>query len=148
MQQMRVGQLDAFFTTIGAPARELQRLAEGTPLRLVPISAAAAARLVTEQPGLVQLTLAPNTYPGQAEPVPTVAATALLVATIDLPHDEAKAILALAYEGTDYLAFGSAQGVKISKASGLRGIAIPLHPAAAEYFGAKPSAKPKPAATK
>jgi len=150
MQQMRVGQLDAFFTTVGAPARELQRLAAATPIRLVPISAAAAAKLVADQPALVQLTLAANTYPGQTEPVATIAATALLVATADLPQDEAKALLALVYESTDYLAFGSAQGVKISKASGLRGIAIPLHPAAAEYFGrpAKPAAKSKPTAKK
>jgi len=135
MQRMRAGQLDAFFTTIGAPSRELQRLAATTPIRLLPIPASAAQRLLAEQPGLVRLTLAPNTYPGQAEPVATVAATALLVATTDLPQDEAKALLELVYESTDYLAFGSAQGVKISKASGRRGIAIPLHPAAAAYFG-------------
>ncbi|HEY8252087.1 MAG TPA: TAXI family TRAP transporter solute-binding subunit [Burkholderiales bacterium] len=152
MQQMRVGQLDAFFTTIGAPARELSRLAAGFPIRLLPISAAAAARIAAEQPGLVRLTLPANTYPGQSEPVATVAAAALLVGTVDTPQDEVKAVLELAFESTDYLAFGSAQGVKISKASGLRGIAIPLHPAAAEYFGAKPgakpTAKPKPAAKK
>jgi TRAP transporter TAXI family solute receptor len=137
MQQMRVGQLDALFTTIGAPARELQRLAAEFPIRLLPVSAGTAARIIAEQPGLVRLTLAANTYPGQAEPVATVAATALLVATTELPHDEAKATLELVFESTDYLAFGSAQGVKISKANGLRGIAIPLHPAAAEYFGSK-----------
>jgi TRAP transporter TAXI family solute receptor len=137
MQQMRVGQVDALFVTIGAPARELQRLAAAFPIRLLPISSSAAGKLVAEQPGLVQLTLAANTYPGQTEPVATIAATALLVATTELPQDEAKALLELAYESTDYLAFGSAQGVRISKASGLRGIAIPLHPAAAEYFGAK-----------
>jgi TRAP transporter TAXI family solute receptor len=147
MQQMRVGQLDAFFTTVGAPARELQRLAAELPIRLLPLSASHVAKLVAEQPGLVQLTLAANTYPGQTEAVVTIAATALLVATTDLPQHEAKAILELAYESTDYLAFGSAQGVKISKANGLRGIAIPLHPAAAAYFGARPAAKgaPRPA---
>ncbi len=146
MQQMRVGQLDAFFTTVGAPSRELQRLAAAVPIRLLPISSAAIDKILAEQAGLVRLTLAANTYPGQAEPVATVAATALLVGTIDTPQDEVKALLELAFESTDYLAFGSAQGVKISKASGLRGIAIPLHPAAAEYFGAKPTAKAKPAA--
>ncbi|HWM43313.1 MAG TPA: TAXI family TRAP transporter solute-binding subunit [Burkholderiales bacterium] len=152
MQQMRVGQLDAFFTTVGAPSRELQRLAAAVPIRLLPISSSPIDKILAEQAGLVRLTLAANTYPGQAEPVATVAATALLVGTIDTPQDEVKALLELAFEGTDYLAFGSAQGVKISKASGLRGIAIPLHPAAAEYFGkpvgAKPAAKPKPAAKK
>ena len=44
-------------------------------------------------------------------------------------------MIELVFEATDYLAFGSAQGVKISKRTGLRGIAIPLHPAAAAYFG-------------
>jgi len=144
IQQMRAGRIDAFFTTIGAPARELQRLATERPIRLVPISGAAAARLVAEQPGLVRITLPANTYPGQTEPHATVAATALLVTSIDTPNDEVKALLELAFEGTDYLAFGSAQGVKISKGSGLRGIAIPLHPAAAAYFGAKAPAKSAP----
>ncbi|HVJ13022.1 MAG TPA: TAXI family TRAP transporter solute-binding subunit [Burkholderiales bacterium] len=150
LHTLRAGRIDAFFTTIGAPARELQRLAAVFPIRLVPIGAAPAARLAADQPGVVRLTLPANTYPGQTEAVGTVATTALLVATLDTPADEAKALLTLAFESTDYLAAGSAQGVKISKASGLRGVAIPLHPAATEYFGAKPkpTAKPKPSAKK
>lgn len=151
LQQLRAGRIDAFFATIGAPARELQRAAQTAPIRLVPVSAAAAARVVVEQPGLVRLTLPANTYPGQTEPVATVASTALLVGTAEMPAEEVKALLELAFEGTDYLAFGSAQGVKISKKSGLRGIAIPVHPAAAEYFGAQAAAKPaaaKPPAKK
>ena len=135
LHALRAGRIDAFFTTIGAPARELQRLAAVFPVRLVPIAAGPAARLVADQPGLVRLTVAANTYPGQTDAVTTVATTALLVATLETPRDEAQALLALVFEGTDYLAAGSAQGVKISKANGLRGIAIPLHPVAAEYFG-------------
>jgi len=147
LHALRAGRIEAFFSTVGAPARELQRVAATFPIRLVPIGGSAASRLIAEQPGLVRITLPANTYPGQTEPVATVAATALLVASVDTPADEAKAFLQLAYEGTDYLAFGSAQGVRISKASGLRGIAIPLHPAAADYFGAKPAAA-KPQAKK
>jgi TRAP transporter TAXI family solute receptor len=135
LHKLRAGQIDAFFTTIGAPSRDLQRLAAVFPLRLVPLSPAAVTRLAAEHQGLVRLTLPTNTYPGQAEPVAMVATTALLVGAIDTPADEVRALLELAYESTDYLAFGSAQGVKISKSSALRGIAIPLHPAAAEYFG-------------
>jgi TRAP transporter TAXI family solute receptor len=134
--QLRAGRIDAFFITIGAPARALQRLATEHPVRLLPLSPAPASRVVTEQPGLVRLTLAANTYPGQTEAVATVAATALLAARVDTPDDEVRALLELAFESTDYMAFGSAQGVKISKATGRRGVAIPLHPAAAAYFGA------------
>jgi TRAP transporter TAXI family solute receptor len=138
MQALRADRIDAFFTTVGAPSRELQRLAAEFPIRIVPLSAAAVSRLIAAQPGLVAIRIPVNTYPGQTEARATVAATALLVANIDTPREEAKALLELAFESTDYLAFGSAQGVKISKQSGLRGIAIPLHPAAAAYFGAKP----------
>jgi len=134
MQQLRAKRLDAFFLTIGAPARELQKFAAGNPIRLVPLSPGAIARLLAE-PGFVRLTLPPNTYPGQGEPVATIAATALLVAAAETPNDEVKALLNVAFEGTDYLAAGSAQGVKISKASGRRGVAIPMHRAAADYFG-------------
>ena len=146
MRQLRAGRIDAFFTTVGTPARELQRLAAEFPIRIVPLSAAAISRVLAEHPGLVAIRIPANTYPGQEEPRATVAATALLVAAMDTPPEEVKALLELAFESTDYLAFGSAQGVKISKQSGLRGIAIPLHPAAAAYFGAKP--EPKPAAKK
>jgi TRAP-type uncharacterized transport system substrate-binding protein len=121
---------------VGAPARALQRLAAEHPIRLLPVSTAAAGRVVAEQPGLVRLTLPANTYPGQTEAVATVAPTALLAATLDTPHDEVKALLEVAFEATDYLAAGSAQGVKIDKGTALRGVSIPLHPAAAAYFGA------------
>lgn len=139
MQRLRAGQLDAFFTTIGAPARELQRLATDYPIRILSLGGSAIERLVTAQPGLVRLALAANTYPGQTEQIVTVAATALLVGTVDAPQDEVTAILKLVYEHTDALVAGSAQSVKIAKRNGLRGVAMPLHPAAASYFGASPT---------
>jgi TRAP transporter TAXI family solute receptor len=138
---LRAGRIEAFFTTVGAPARELQRLAVEFPIRLISLDAAAVKRLLAEQPGLVAIQIPAQTYPGQTEPRATIAATALLVGNADAPADEVKALLQLALESTDYLAFGSAQGVKISKRTGTRGIAIPLHPAAAQYFG---TATPKP----
>jgi TRAP transporter TAXI family solute receptor len=136
LRQLRAGRVDAVFTTVGAPARALQRLAAEHPIRLVALSPAVASRVVSEQPGLVPLTIPANTYPGQLQPVATVAATALLAAAMDTPDDEVKALLNVVFEATDYLAAGSAQGVKISKASGRRGVAIPLHPVATAYFAA------------
>jgi TRAP transporter TAXI family solute receptor len=139
MRALRAGAIDAFFTTVGAPARELQALATEFPIRLIPLEREAIQRLLAEQPGLVAITIPARTYPGQDEPRATIAATALLVGTADRRDDEVKVLLQLAFEGTDYLAYGSAQGVKISKRTGRRGVAIPLHPAAAAYFSA-----PKP----
>jgi len=135
LHQLSNGRIDAFFTTVGAPARDLQRVAAVFPIRLVPLSRDAIQRLVAEQPGLVALRIPAQTYPGQTEPTATIAATALLVAAADKPDDEVTALLQLVFESVDYLAFGSAQGVKIAKASGRRGVAIPMHPAALAYFG-------------
>jgi hypothetical protein len=52
-------------------------------------------------------------------------------------------LVKLIFEKTDYLMTASAQGAKISKRSGLRGITIPVHAGATQYFGtgAAPSQK-------
>ena len=142
--RLRAGQLDAFFVTVGAPTRELQVLATRQPISLVSLDVAAVERLVTQNPGLVRLLVPANTYPGQKEDVTTVAAAALLVTHGDVPNAEAAVLLRLVFENPDYLSAGSAQGAKISKRSGLRGITIPVHPAAGQYFG--PSAPPGPGA--
>jgi TRAP transporter TAXI family solute receptor len=144
------GRLDAFFATVGAPTRELQRLATRHPIRLVSLDVVALERLVTQNPGLVRLLVPANTYPGLKEDVTTIAATALLVTHGDVPEAEAALVLRLVFENPDYLSAGSAQGAKISKRSGLRGITIPVHPAAGRYFGGPapgtpgaPGAQPK-----
>jgi TRAP transporter TAXI family solute receptor len=140
--RLRAGRLDAFFATVGAPTRELQRLATRHPIRLISLDAAAVERLVTHHAGLVRLMLPANTYPGQKENVTAVAATALLVTHGDVPESEASVVLKLAFENPDYLAAGSAQGAKISKRNGLRGITIPMHAAASRYFGSTAPAAP------
>ncbi|HEY3065025.1 MAG TPA: TAXI family TRAP transporter solute-binding subunit [Methylomirabilota bacterium] len=132
---LRAGRLDAFFATVGAPTAELQRLATRHPIRVLSLDANAIGRLVTQHPGLVRLLLPANTYPGQKEDVTTVAATALLVTHADVPEREAELVLRLVFENPDYVSAGSAQGAKIAKRSGLRGITIPVHPAASRYFG-------------
>jgi TRAP transporter TAXI family solute receptor len=142
--RLGTGHLDAFFATVGAPTRALQVLATRHPIRLVSLDAAAIERLVTQSAGLVRLLVPANTYPGQKDDVTTVAAAALLVTHGDVPNAEAAVLLRLVFENPDYLAAGSAQGAKISKRSGLRGITIPVHPAAGQYFG--PSAPGAPAA--
>jgi TRAP transporter TAXI family solute receptor len=133
--RLAAGKIDAFFVTIGVPARELQKLATRSRVRLLSLGGRNIERLVTENPGLVRLVLPANTYAGQTEEVITVAATALLVTRSDTTEAEASLALKLIYENTDYLTAGSAQGAKISKRTGLRGVTIPMHPAANLYFG-------------
>ncbi|HSF05919.1 MAG TPA: TAXI family TRAP transporter solute-binding subunit [Methylomirabilota bacterium] len=129
------GQLDAFFTTIAPPARDLQQLAARKGMKLLALPGRSVNRLVAENPGLVAMTLPPNTYPGQGEPIATVATAALLVATSDAPDAEVEKMLGVVFAGADLAAAGSAEGVKASKDSALRGITIPLHPGTSRFFG-------------
>jgi TRAP transporter TAXI family solute receptor len=134
-RRLGAGQLDALFVTIAPPARDLQKLAAGTGMRLLPLASRSINRLLAENPGLVAMTLPVNTYPGQGEPVPTVATTALLVTTTDAPDAEVENVVSFVFAGADLAAAGSAEGVKATKDSALRGITIPLHPGATRFFG-------------
>jgi TRAP transporter TAXI family solute receptor len=140
---LEAGRLDAFFATVGAPTRALQRLAVRHPIRLVSLDAAAVERLVTQNAGLIRFMVPAKTYPGQTENVTTIAATAVLVTRSDVSDGEADVVLRLVFENPDYLAAGSTHGTKISRRSGLRGITIPMHAAASRYLGAAAAAEPR-----
>jgi TRAP transporter TAXI family solute receptor len=141
---LSAGRLDAFFATVGAPTRALQRLAVRYPIRLVSLDGAAVERLVAQNPGLIRFVVPAKTYPGQTEDRTTIAAAAILVTRSDISDGEADVVLRLVFENPDYLAAGSTHGTKIARRSGLRGITIPIHPAASRYLGA--SAPPSPPA--
>jgi TRAP transporter TAXI family solute receptor len=133
-KRLRAGQLDAFFVTIAAPARGLQELAARPGMRLLALNSRAVDRLVAQNPGFVAMTLPANTYPGQTEPVSTVATAALLVGTTDAPNAEVEKVVSFVFAKADLAGAGSAEGVKVSKDSGLRGVTIPLHPGASRFF--------------
>lgn len=129
--RLRRKQLDALFVTISAPTRPLQQLAVEGGVRLLPIVGAARERLLQEHPGLTPLVLPENTYPGQKHAVATVASTALLVTTLDAPEGEVERVADLIFRRMPQLHAGSADVIKVSAETDLRGVTIPLHPGAA-----------------
>lgn len=130
VRRLAAGQLDALFLTISPPARPLQELAARRGLRLLALRPEAVTRLVGERTGLVAMTIPSNTYPGQSEPTATVATAALLVTTAEAPDGEVEKLADAIYGGALLATAGSAEAVKVSKDSALRGITIPVHPGA------------------
>jgi TRAP transporter TAXI family solute receptor len=102
-------------------------------MRLPALDSRAIEGLVAQNPGFAAMTLPANTYPGQIEPVATVATAALLVGTTDAPDGEVEKIVSFVFTKAD-LGAGSAEGVKVSKDNALRGLTIPLHPGAGRFF--------------
>jgi TRAP transporter TAXI family solute receptor len=135
LQQLARSELDAVIEVVSAPWRQLEIAMHATPLRLVPLDLQTRIELGEGAHGLFPLTVPARTYPGQDDPVPTVAATALLVARDDVSDVEVETVLDLLYASA---ASGGAgvQATRLSKARARDGVTIPMHPRAAKYLGA------------
>jgi TRAP transporter TAXI family solute receptor len=134
------GRIDAFFATIHAPAREIGRLAARTKLVIVPIG---PSRELVDG-GLLPLTLPALTYAGQTTPVPTLAATALLVTRAEVAPAAVDAMLRLLFERQEGTPSAAVAQVAVARARD--GLAIPLHPAAETWLAAHGAPAKQPAA--
>lgn len=134
------GGIDALFITVHAPAPELQRLAASQPLAWVPIG---PSREIVDS-GLVPITMPARTYAGQATPVPTLAATALVITRDDVPPAQVERVLSLLFEGKH--AVQSAAVSRIAIRTAREGVNLPWSPVADAWLAAHGS--PSPPATK
>jgi len=136
MSQLRKGNLDAFFITTAAPLPDLQELAAISVIRFLPVEDHILQKLMTEYPGIVRMTMAANTYPGQREAIQTVGVAALLVTTNQAPEAEVEKVLDLIFSKTPVATSGSSESAKVSRQTALQNITIPMHPGASAFFGA------------
>jgi TRAP transporter TAXI family solute receptor len=127
------GEIDAVIEVVSAPWRQLEIAMHAAPLRVLALDAETIGRMAAEVHGFVPLSIPARTYPDQADAVPTVAATALLVARDDVADADITGALDVLYASA---ASGGAgvQATRLSKNRALVGITIPMHPAAARYF--------------
>lgn len=123
--------IDAFFITLHAPAPALQRLAASTPLAWVPIGP--SRELIAS--GLVPITMPPETYAGQTAPIPTLAATALLVTREDVSPAQVERMLQLLFDGK--YAVESAAVSRIQTRTAREGINLPWSPVADAWLAAR-----------
>jgi TRAP transporter TAXI family solute receptor len=121
------GQVHAVFLTTLAPARALQQFAVSPGFRLIALDAGAMPPLLERRHGLTPLTLPAHTYPRQAEPVRTVASSALLVTTADAPDAEVAAVADLVFSRMPAQYSGSGDIIRVSPDNERRGVTIPLH---------------------
>jgi TRAP-type uncharacterized transport system substrate-binding protein len=126
--QLAAGEIDALFATIHAPAREIQRMASAAKVVWIPVGPSPELM----DAGLVPLTLPARSYPGQEGPVPTVAATALLLTRDEVPRRQVNAMLRLVFETAERSA-GAAVS-QISRRSAFQGVTLPWYEGTEAYF--------------
>jgi TRAP transporter TAXI family solute receptor len=130
LEAIAAGEIDAFVTTIAAPARGIQGLAADHPLRILSLAPAAMDMLRESNPALVPLTIPANAYPGQAESADTLAVTAMLVAREDMPAEVAEGFVNEVFDSAGEISQRHFNGSRISRATAREGVTIPIHPGA------------------
>jgi TRAP transporter TAXI family solute receptor len=140
LARLAAGELDAVIEVTSTPWQQLQAALRTTPLRLVGLTPAQAAKLGRQLPGLFPLSIPARTYAGQDAAVQTVAATALLVAHSEVADATIEDVLDLFFATTpDH---GGVLATRISKERARNGITIPVHEGARRFFARKADVAP------
>jgi len=143
LKALRDGQLDALIQVIGAPADNIRAASEAFELRLIPLHADAVKRLEAQRPGSFAFSVAAETYPGQAQPVPTLAVASMLLTGEQLTAAEIERLVQLLFSrDNQWLENGSIQGSQLSAQTALRDLGVPLHSAAEKALQAIQSMNP------
>jgi TRAP transporter TAXI family solute receptor len=137
VDKIKDGNLVATLITAGTPTASVVDLANGHPIRVVPLAGPEIEALKKKQPYYASVTLDANTYKGQSAAVDTLAVMAIWATHDKLSNDVAYAVVKAAYENTETLAKVHVQGKNITPQTALRSVSIPLHPGAEKYYREK-----------
>ncbi|MDZ7904832.1 MAG: TAXI family TRAP transporter solute-binding subunit [Cypionkella sp.] len=127
--------LDGFGYLVGHPASNVMRTVKNCGAKIVPMSASAIAKLISEKPYFVETEIQPDTYPGQSNAVASVGLLATLVANESTPEPLVYALVKAVFENLEDFkktnpAFANLQAAKMIK----DGLTAPLHPGALRYY--------------
>ena len=131
---LQEGKLDAMLITTAYPSRVVQHIK--TDIDILAMDQAALDKLV-EVHGHIPITIPANTYARVDHPVFTVGVTALLVTNQDTDDQKVREIMDTVYGNVEQLSRVSPQAGLINTEQAMRGVNIPLHPAAEKYFAGK-----------
>ena len=102
--------------------------------RLLGLDGDAIALLTTAENRYLAINIPALTYPSTPNPITTVAVVALLIAPATEPEGEVAGLLTQIFGPIDYLRGGSVAGMFVARETALRGVTVPMHPAASTFF--------------
>ncbi|MFQ6073411.1 MAG: TAXI family TRAP transporter solute-binding subunit [Methanosarcinales archaeon] len=131
---LKSNQIDAAFLTAGAPTPAVTKLAETTPIKIIPIEIAKAYELTKKYPYYDTEVIKTGTYSGVYEEVPTIAVMATLVTNEEASKDMIYALTKTIFENQDKIKTLHQKGAYLTKESALSGVSIKLHSGAVKYY--------------
>lgn len=129
------GRVAAAISVSLAPAQAVLRLSESVPLRFLALEEDAIARLTGAEDALMRLAIPAATYPGQTEPVRTVATPAALVTADGPTSAEVSALLGKLFEGQGVAGTGGPAALMIRRETARGPLPLPFDVAARRFFG-------------
>lgn len=134
--QLKNGDIDAAFFTLGLNAIVVEELSKQCKIRLIGIDDAAAKKLKNTY-SYVDCTIPKDTYNGQSDEVGTVAVKAVLIVNDRLSTGDVKKLTKLVFDNAQELQLTVSADVDITTEKAVDGVKIPFHKGAAEYYAEK-----------
>jgi TRAP transporter TAXI family solute receptor len=135
-EELKTGDIDAFFLVGGSPIPAIRDLAATIPIRLIPLEGELVDRLKHDFTFYHRAVIPPGTYPGVDVETATLGFYALWLANADVDADLVYAITqSLWHQGTRRLLDAlDPIGKRIRLDQALNGLSVPLHPGAARFY--------------
>jgi TRAP transporter TAXI family solute receptor len=127
-------QLDAIQLTGGVPFPTIQDIGTAQDVKVLPIDGALLQTLQGKYKFFVPVTVPANTYKGQSAAVNTVAVQATLVAREYLEPQLVYWLTKTLIDKQADLGQAHAKGKELSKESAVKGLTVPWHPGAEQYY--------------
>lgn len=129
--------VQAVWQLVGAPSTSIVNTSRKYPLRLIDLAELAdQSDFLLKYPFYTRVSIPANTYEGQSRPVDSFQDNTLLVARSDTDPKLVTTVLRLLYSpaGMQRMRTIHPVGRDLAPKTGLMGVQIPLHPAAAEFW--------------
>jgi len=144
-QRLKDRQADVTFNTAGLPTSAITELATTSDIVIVPIDEALIAKIVKLYPFYSKFVIPAGMYKGVDVDTPTITTMAQWVVDARVPSDVVYRMTRALWEkegkpaesAADIMAKVHAKGKDVTLETALDGMAIPLHPGAAQYYREK-----------
>ncbi|MBA7694244.1 hypothetical protein ES703_102851 [subsurface metagenome] len=134
VQGIRNSEIDVIFYLSGGPGSALEQLSQDFDLRLLMVDNLHAERILKTHPYWKKSLINKDSWPGLDRDIPTLGISCLLITHRDVPIKMIYSITSAIMENADEINFVYSDGTRYGIETALRGITIPLHSGAAEYY--------------
>jgi len=106
---LAAGEIDAFFVTAGIPVLTVTNVSNDIDIRIIPLPEEIRGRIVEANPAYTKSTIPAGSYRGQNTDIPTIAVTAVLIASDKLVPEAEETLLEILNENNlalQHVSFG------------------------------------------